>query len=364
MQNGLSVQVDKLDYAAPPSVEVRLLVVDDNAVFREELGGLLEGEGHSVALAASGSKALEILATQPADVVLTDLKMPRMGGLALLTQITGAYPEILVVVITGYATIDTAVEAMRLGAFDYLPKPCRIEKVRQVLERAEQERRFRARPGTTGAPGPLLRRWVTREGRRVLRVAPGAAGDLPGVTILDAREVTPVQIQTEVDRLLAIPGPVGLLIEEGERLFERRPREGIERFVTDLVDRMRPRGPLVILFDSAQMTEADARFLRTALGEPDTGRVLALLGHPIRRAVLRRVAQGAVNFGRLMEATGIEDSPKLAFHVGKLVDEGVLAHVDDLYRLTARGRSAVAWLDELDAVAPQGGSGNAVLPQE
>ncbi len=123
MQNGLSVQVGKLDYATPPCVEVRLLVVDDNAVFREELGGLLEGEGHSVALAASGSKALEILATQPADVVLTDLKMPRMGGLALLTQITGTYPEILVVVITGYATIDTAVEAMRLGAFDYLRSP-------------------------------------------------------------------------------------------------------------------------------------------------------------------------------------------------------------------------------------------------
>lgn len=341
---------------------MRLLVVDDNAVFREELGSLLEGEGHSVTLASSGAKALEILAAQPIDVVLTDLKMPRMGGLALLSEVAGPHPEILVVVITGYATIDTAVEAMRLGAFDYLPKPCRIEKVRQVLERAEQERRFRARPGSAGAPGPLLRRWVAREGRRVLRVAPGAPADPPGVTALDAREATPVQIQAEVDRLLATPGPVGILIEEGERLFDRYPREGIERFVSGLVERMRPRGPLVILFDPVQMTEADARSLRTSLGEPDTDRVLASLCHPIRRAVLRRAAQGPVNFGRLMEATGIEDSPKLAFHVGKLVDDGFLVHADDQYRLTPRGRSAVAWLDELDALAPQGGSGNAALP--
>jgi len=338
-------------------------VVDDNAVFREEIGALLEGEGHSVALAASGAKALEIIETQPIDVVLTDLKMPRMGGLALLSAITGPHPEVLVVVITGYATIDTAVEAMRLGAFDYLPKPSRIEKVRQVLERAEQERQFRARPGVSAAPGVLLRRWVAREGRRVLRVSPGAPADPPGVTSLDARTTPPVEIRAAVDRLLADPGPVGILIEEGERLFDHRPREGIERWVTDLVERMRPRGPLVILFDPARMSEADARFLRAALGEPDTDRVLALLSHPIRRAVLRRVAQGAVNFGRLMEATGIEDSPKLAFHVGKLVDDGFLVHADELYRLTPRGRSAVAWLDELDARAPQGGSGNAVLPQ-
>ncbi|MHB1435496.1 MAG: response regulator [Thermoplasmata archaeon] len=341
---------------------MRLLVVDDNAVFREELGGLLEGDGHSVAVAPSAAKALEIVEVQPVDVVLTDLKMPRMGGLTLLSQIADQHPDILVVVITGYAAIDTAVEAMRLGAFDYLPKPCRIEKVRQVLERADQERRFRARPEGSAAPGPLVRRWVTREGRRVLRISPGAPTDSPGITGLDARETSPVQIQAEVDRLLATPGPVAVLIEEGERLFARHPREGIERFVSDLVERMRPRGPLVILFDPGRMAEADARFLRTALGEPDTDRLLASLGHPIRRAVLRRVAQGPVSFGRLMEATGIEDSPKLAFHMGKLVDDGFVVHADEAYRITPRGRTAVAWLDEMDALAPRGGSGNAALP--
>jgi len=337
-------------------------VVDDDSVFREELGSLLEMEGHSVARAASAAQALDVLGDQPVDVVLTDLKMPRMGGLALLGQIVGAHPEVLVVVVTGYATIDTAVEAMHLGAFDYLPKPCRIEKVREVLHRAEQERQFRARPESSGAPGPLLRRWVAREGRRVLRVRSGAPTGSPAVTELDAEEATPVQIQGQVDRLLATPGPVAVLIEQGERLFDGHPREGIERFVSDLVGRMRPRGPLVILFDPTRMTEADARFLRNSLGEPDTDRVLASLCHPIRRAVLRRVAKGPVNFGRLMEATGIEDSPKLAFHVGKLVDEGFIAHVEETYRITPRGRSAVGWLGEMDAVAPQGGSGNAALP--
>jgi len=99
--------------------------------------------GYDVLTAASGAEALEVLQKKPAALVITDLKMPGMSGLELLRRIRAEYPEVIVVMVTAFGTIETAVEAMRAGAYDYITKPVHIDEMRLVIERALEHVRLR-----------------------------------------------------------------------------------------------------------------------------------------------------------------------------------------------------------------------------
>jgi len=96
----------------------------------------LEQEGYAVSTAANGKDALALLEKSPQDLVISDLKMPGMSGLDLLRRIRAEYPEIIVLMITAYGSIETAVEAMKLGAYDYITKPVNADALRLVVGRA------------------------------------------------------------------------------------------------------------------------------------------------------------------------------------------------------------------------------------
>lgn len=115
----------------------RVLVVDDEGVVRDALRRILEGAGLCAESTASGHLALERMQTEDFSLVISDLKMPGMSGMEVLKAIRILQPEVPVIIITGYSTVDTAVEAMKHGAFDYLSKPFTpdqiMEKVRAAL---------------------------------------------------------------------------------------------------------------------------------------------------------------------------------------------------------------------------------------
>lgn len=115
-----------------------LLVVDDEEVIREGMSRILSAEGYHVDTSASGRRAIEKTQEIDFDVVITDLKMPGMDGMEVLKTIKILQPEVPVIIITGYSTVDTAVEAMKKGAFDYIAKPFTseliIEKVRKAID--------------------------------------------------------------------------------------------------------------------------------------------------------------------------------------------------------------------------------------
>jgi DNA-binding NtrC family response regulator len=114
----------------------RILIVDDEAVVRTGIARVLEGQGLAVNLAASGSEALELMAIHPADVMLLDIKMPGIDGIEVLKRIRTSYPETVVIMITGYPTIDTAIECIKLGALDYLVKPFRVDELEALVLKA------------------------------------------------------------------------------------------------------------------------------------------------------------------------------------------------------------------------------------
>jgi NtrC-family two-component system response regulator AlgB len=112
-----------------------ILIVDDERNIREHLATFVRGLGHEVETAADAAAALGILARLEVDVVLSDVRMAGMDGLALLREIRTRRPEAVVVLMTAYATVPGAVEAMRAGAYDYLTKPFSLDEVGLLLER-------------------------------------------------------------------------------------------------------------------------------------------------------------------------------------------------------------------------------------
>jgi DNA-binding NtrC family response regulator len=121
----------------------RILVVEDDESLRRVVQVQLEQAGYEVATAACGEEALALLASAARDLVITDLKMPGMTGLDLLRRIKADYPEVIVIVVTAFGTIESAVEAMKLGAYDYLTKPVHADALRLIVGRALEHHRLR-----------------------------------------------------------------------------------------------------------------------------------------------------------------------------------------------------------------------------
>ncbi len=120
----------------------RILVVDDEENLRRVTQLKLQQAGYEAMTASDGAQALEVLAKHPQDLVLTDLKMPGMSGIELLQKIKEEYLEVVAIVVTAYGTIESAVEAMRLGAYDYIIKPVNADALKLIVSRALEHHRL------------------------------------------------------------------------------------------------------------------------------------------------------------------------------------------------------------------------------
>ncbi len=113
-----------------------ILIVDDEPIARDNLDHILKKDGYLTRLAENGQQAIDILKQQDVDLVLTDLRMKGRDGMAVLSETKKLWPATEVVVITGYASVDTAVAAMRAGAYHYIAKPFKIDELRLIVEKA------------------------------------------------------------------------------------------------------------------------------------------------------------------------------------------------------------------------------------
>jgi EAL domain-containing protein (putative c-di-GMP-specific phosphodiesterase class I) len=165
---------DDLDNSSqPPRGPVRVLLVDDEEAIARGLGRLLKAAGYAVTAAHDGALALKAIETETFDVIVSDIQMPNMDGLALLRSIRGRDLDVPVVFLTGSPTIETAVEALERGAFRYLTKPIDGPEFIRVIAQADQRHRF-----------ALVRREAATE------TGGGPIGDLAG---LDARFASAVE---------------------------------------------------------------------------------------------------------------------------------------------------------------------------
>jgi len=148
---------------AAPAATLRILIVDDETIVRDSLGAWFRQDGHQVDVAESGKDALRKVTGNRYDIAFLDIKMPGMDGLELQTRLAAADPELTIVLMTAYASVETAVKAMKAGAYDYIVKPFDPDDLSMLVRRAAEHRSLRAENlrlkksiETSTAPPPLL----------------------------------------------------------------------------------------------------------------------------------------------------------------------------------------------------------------
>src|SRR5690242_4321941 len=134
----------------------QILVVDDEANLRRVLCAQLSRDGYEVHAAEDGEQAVEFIREHHVDLVISDLRMPKMGGMDLLRWAQTEEPKLPVMILTAHGTVDTAVEALKIGAVDFISKPFDQEEVRRLVRKAlqvgELSHRDASHPGARGLP--------------------------------------------------------------------------------------------------------------------------------------------------------------------------------------------------------------------
>lgn len=189
-----------------------VLVVDDEGAIRYSVSKTLQRVGYNVSEAASGEEALDIMKKQHCDVVLTDIRMPGLTGVELLRRIKEVAPDAIVILMTGYASLGTAVEALRLGAHDYLIKPSSSQDIRQSVARGvERARNLRRRRALLDA----IRSNVSELTRADVDVVRAALGDLDAVPQKLAEPVEePVTTNMTLGPLTIYPGRYQIAVSD------------------------------------------------------------------------------------------------------------------------------------------------------
>ncbi|MCU1279781.1 MAG: response regulator receiver modulated metal dependent phosphohydrolase, partial [bacterium] len=185
----------------------RVLVVDDEKVIREILSDFLTMEGYVVRTVEDGDAALRELERRSYNLVISDLKMPGMGGLELLEKIADLKANVLTVIMTGFGTVETAIEAMKKGAYDYILKPFKIEEVVHVVERGLDRQRLHAEN---------IR---LKEAVSLYKISEAIAQSLSLETVLDViLDAVLIEAQADVATLMLKDPRTGLFLERSRKL--------------------------------------------------------------------------------------------------------------------------------------------------
>jgi len=124
--------------------DYNILVIDDEAAQRDVLTGYLKKKGYTILSASSGKEGIEFTKSHPVDIILSDFKMPDLNGIEVLEQVKKINPEISFVIVTAYGTVENAVKAMRLGAFDYISKPVDLDELDLMIERIIEHKNLKS----------------------------------------------------------------------------------------------------------------------------------------------------------------------------------------------------------------------------
>ena len=222
---------------------IRILVIDDEEGMREGMRRVLAGKGFAVRTAGDGESAMKMLDRDPCDIALVDLKMPGIGGMEVIARVNEIDPRIVIIVITGYATIDTAVEAMKAGAYDFVPKPFSPDELRLIVGRGLEHRRLILESHRAEMERELLKRRVVTFVSHQLQTPLVAIHQYLNV-LRHLDKPDPARMQEWLDRCLARTEEIQAIIKdwltlaklEGGLLSGQRVRVDLKPILTQILD--------------------------------------------------------------------------------------------------------------------------------
>jgi len=325
---------------------------------------LLSAGGHQVTGVPSAIQAIASLEGGEYEVLFTDLKTGRVTGMDLLVQVKSRWPRLLVVMLTGHGTVETAVRALQLGAFDYLRKPISPVQVDRVLDLVDQQLaliRAGAQPLDAGRYASAL---AVEGGYDVLLISPPPVHvTTERVSHLPLDPENPFRIEDAVRGFVVPKDRAAVVLAAIEQLLARHREEEIAALLEGIRAILEGKGPLAVGYDPDKITATGALAVRASIVSADAHATLESLASPIRRLVLRRLADGPCSFSQAMAAARIDDTSLIAFHLRKLTESGLVAHLPrERYRLTPRGKGVIKILSSIDDLDSGKGSGNRVFP--
>lgn len=345
---------------------MRVLVVDDNSEFREELSSLLTDRGHSATVVSSAAHATAALEVGEFDVMFTDIRTGRQSGMDLLVLARERWPRLLVVMLTGNATVESAVRALHLGALDYIRKPIRPDQVERVLDVVAQQLALTRAGAKPLDPVQYASALATEGGYEVLLISPPPVHlTTEKVSHVPLDPENPFRIREAVTEFVEPKDRAAVVLAAVEQLLARHREEEIAALLENIRGVLAGKGPLAVGYDPNKISATGALAVRASIVSNDAAATLESLSNPIRRLVLRRLSEGTCSFTQAMQAAHLDDTSLIAFHLRKLEGSGLITHVArERYELTSRGKGSINILTSIDELDSAKGSGNRVFPSK
>jgi DNA-binding response OmpR family regulator/DNA-binding transcriptional ArsR family regulator len=335
----------------------KILVVDDEETARVTLEALLKKEGYDVNIAKNGKEAIEKIKQNTFDVALVDLVMPDMDGMFVLNEIKSSNPQTHVIMITGFGTIESAVEAMKVGATDYISKPFKKNEVENLVRRTLEEAKFE---------GKLMAREEQEDGFEIFKnfVTHGSRGlcitkqdpdSIKEKHEIEDASIIPLQgleeLKSTVNEFIGKNDNAVVLIEGIEELITEGSIGAMKKFVSELNDSLSESNSRAIVLYNPKKVDAkvSSDFIHI-MARPYTRQISEILSHPLRRDIIRFLGQSKVSiFTSIKQELGVEDPPKLSFHLRNLRSAGIIEQDSERrYFLTERGEKVNELLNRLD----------------
>ncbi len=354
---------------------MKILVVDDDEVTRDEFGELLQNLDVDVQTTPSGEDALEVLDDEGGDfnVVFTDLKMPGMDGIELMAKIKAEFPVMPVVIITGYATVDTAVTAMKRGAFDYVQKPFKGDQIKELLATLEMKEHFdrsvQSITSTSVVPEHhSLEAFRTITSGRGLVIHPVEdpmekeftdAGlefdsivldpDGKGPDVVHPKDLYTLKLRIKAHLEGKDAGPV--LLSGLDGLLEYHKWDDVATFLQRIAGEiMNHKSHLVLATELDILADREQEELEDIIAGTYFQSLSESFTNPYRREIIKYLTHhDTASFSDFSKNLEMKDSPKLSFHLRKLVNDGVLdKDRSKNYSLTERGKVISSFIKSLE----------------
>lgn len=327
--------------------EKKILVVDDEKVVRVTLSDLLSKEGYEVESADSGGAALEKVRGKMYDVVLLDVILPDMNGIEMLGEIKRASTSTQVIVITGFGTIDDAVRAVKMGAYDYVCKPFKKNEIQSLVKRAIEVENLKEKfqKNSLGEDGIEIFKKMTEYGSPGLCITAGDQEelrrkyDIPEGSIVKLNKLS--DIMDRVNNFAKENKSAVVLLFGFEDLLKRYSAKRLREFLFELKDTLAANDArLIVACDEYSMDVKSFESFVHEVAEAQPYPVFNILASPLRRDLLLYLkSQGKSIFTKIQQALNVENAPNLSFHLRNLKNVGLVEEDSEKrYFLTDMGK--------------------------
>ena len=329
----------------------KILFVDDDKSILDAAKTALEVYGYEVETASSGFECLEKL--DGIDLVFLDIKMPNMDGIETLKEIKKRKPSLPVIMITAYATVDTAIEAMKLGASDYIRKPFNMEELEKSILASIEDIKFRKIEDvyTEDCFKRFKRMKKNRRGICIARETSQIKDEENVFIISLEKDLKPRKVE-EIERELTenIEKDCVILLANIEYLLKGNTIGEVRNFLNSLNKKaMLNNCKLILSANLKNIEEKERDTLKDLIADIHLGIFSDSISNYLRRKIISFLSDGKkYSFTRIAQELKIEDNPKLSFHLKKLKDDGVLEQDEEKrYYLSKTGREIADFINRI-----------------